>query len=161
MVVLGASPKPERYSNQAIRLLLELGYRVTPVNPAIRVIEGLNVTHDLADIDEPVHTLTMYLGEARSSKISREIRGLKPQRVIFNPGSESDQLRSAAHWLCCEPGSFNASVAMIRQLPDALFGVLRLNLFRPFQANSAHYARTHVRDQQSRRLFMIYDTACA
>ena len=94
VVVLGASPKPERYSNQAIRLLLELGYRVTPVNPAIPVIEGLNVTHDLADIDEPVHTLTMYLGEARSSKISREIGDLKPQRVIFNPGSESDQLRS-------------------------------------------------------------------
>lgn len=94
VVVLGASPKPERYSNQAIRLLLELGYRVTPVNPAIPVIEGLSVTHDLADIDEPVHTLTMYLGEARSSKISRQIRDLKPQRVIFNPGSESDQLRS-------------------------------------------------------------------
>jgi len=94
VVVLGASPKPERYSNQAIRLLLELGYRVTPVNPAIPVIEGLSVTHDLADIEEPVHTLTMYLGEARSSKISREIRDLKPQRVIFNPGAESDQLRS-------------------------------------------------------------------
>ena len=29
VVVLGASPKPERYSNRAVRLLLRLGYRVT------------------------------------------------------------------------------------------------------------------------------------
>ena len=29
VVVLGASPKPGRYSNQAVRLLLERGFRVT------------------------------------------------------------------------------------------------------------------------------------
>lgn len=94
VVVLGASPKPERYSNQAIRLLLEQGYRITPVNPAIPVIEGLNVTHQLSDIDEPVHTLAMYVGEARSSKMLDDILGIKPERVIFNPGSESAVLKS-------------------------------------------------------------------
>ena len=94
VVVLGASPKPERYSNQCIRLLLELDYRVTPVNPAIPVIEGLNVTHELSTIEEPVHTLTMYVGEARSNKMIDDILRLRPQRVIFNPGSESSVLMS-------------------------------------------------------------------
>ena len=92
VVVLGASPKPERYSNQAIRQLLQDGYRVTPVNPAIKVIEGLAVTHQLDDISESVHTLTMYVGEARSRKMHDEILQLKPSRVIFNPGSESIDL---------------------------------------------------------------------
>jgi predicted CoA-binding protein len=95
VVVLGASPKPQRYSNQAIRLLQEGGYRITPVNPAIPVIEGLTVTHQLTDITEPVHTLTMYVGEARSSKMHDEILALKPDRVIFNPGSESGGLMTA------------------------------------------------------------------
>ena len=94
VVVLGASPKRERYSNQAIRMLLDYGYRITPVNPAIPEIEGLNVTHQLASITDPVHTLTMYVGEARSSKMMQEILSLKPKRVIFNPGSESDELMS-------------------------------------------------------------------
>ena len=89
VVVLGASPKPERYSNQAIRQLLEGGYKITPVNPAIKIIEELVVTHQLANIDEPVHTLTMYVGEARSRKMHDEILQLEPSRVIFNPGSES------------------------------------------------------------------------
>jgi len=92
VVVLGASPKPERYSNQAIRQLLQGGYKVTPVNPAIPVIEGLAVTHQLPDIIEPVHTLTMYVGEARSNKIQDKILALNPARVIFNPGSESRDL---------------------------------------------------------------------
>ena len=92
VVVLGASPKPERYSNQAIRQLLDGGYRVTPVNPAISVIEGLNVAQQLVDIVGPVQTLTMYVGAARSSKIHAEILRLQPARVIFNPGSESSEL---------------------------------------------------------------------
>jgi len=94
VVVLGASPKPQRYSNQAIRLLLEDGYRITPVNPAIPVIEGIEVTHQLADIGDKVHTLTMYVGEARSRKMHNDILALNPARVIFNPGSESATLMS-------------------------------------------------------------------
>lgn len=93
VVVLGASPKPARYSNQTIRLLREYGYAITPVNPALKVIEGLAVTNQLVDVQQPVHTLTMYVGEARSTQMLDAILSLKPQRVIFNPGSESAELQ--------------------------------------------------------------------
>ena len=43
VAVLGASPKRERYSNQAIRLLRDYGHTVLPVNPAQQEIEGLRV----------------------------------------------------------------------------------------------------------------------
>ncbi len=95
IVVLGASPKPERYSNQCIRLLQDYGYNnISPVNPALTEIEGYTVTNDIETINEPVHTLTMYVGEARSVKIHDEILALKPQRVIFNPGSEAPKLQN-------------------------------------------------------------------
>ena len=92
VAVLGASPKPHRYANQAVRLLLEKGYRVVPVHPRWETIEGLPVAPSLAAIEGQVHTLTLYVGAARSAPLIEEILELNPGRVIFNPGSESPAL---------------------------------------------------------------------
>jgi predicted CoA-binding protein len=89
VVVLGASPKPERYSNQAVRMLLEHGHTVIPVHPAIPEIEGLRVAASLPEVAGPVDTLTLYLSPERSATIEQEILALHPARVIFNPGTES------------------------------------------------------------------------
>ena len=61
VVVLGANPKPERPSNQAIRMLREHGHQVIPVHPLLRLIEGLPVAQDLSCIREKVNTLTLYV----------------------------------------------------------------------------------------------------
>lgn len=92
VVVLGASHKPERYANQTIRLLLELGHTVIPVHPRIDLAEGLPVVHHLRDIEGPVDTLTLYIGPERSARIAEDIVHLCPKRVIFNPGTESASL---------------------------------------------------------------------
>jgi uncharacterized protein len=104
VVVLGASDKPQRYSNQVIRLLLEQGYRVTPVHPKLEVIEGLPVAPNLRAVQRPVDTLTLYVGPQRLEPMIEEVVALKPQRVIFNPGTESEALmqrveRAGIHWL--------------------------------------------------------------
>ncbi|MDJ0871808.1 MAG: CoA-binding protein [Gammaproteobacteria bacterium] len=97
VVVLGASPKSWRYSNQALRLLSEQGYRVVPVHPKIERIEGLAVTQDLRAIHDRVHTLTVYVGPARSFPLIEPIVRLKPGRVILNPGTESEDLEGQLH----------------------------------------------------------------
>ncbi len=89
VVVLGATPKPGRYANQAIRLLQEHDYRITPVHPKISAIEGLPVVSNLAEITDPVDTLTLYVGPARLEPMLDELMALNPRRVIFNPGTES------------------------------------------------------------------------
>lgn len=94
VAVLGASPKPERYSNKAVRLLLEKGHSVVPVHPAISEIEGLEVAKNLESIEGTVDTLTMYVSAKLSSPISDEIIQLKPGRVIFNPGTENPELQN-------------------------------------------------------------------
>lgn len=91
--MLGASPKPERYANKAIRLLVEYGHRVIPVHPAIPEIEGLAVKTDLQSISEPVDTLTMYVSAGISESMADQIIALKPKRVIFNPGTENHVLQ--------------------------------------------------------------------
>ena len=93
VAVLGASPKPERYSNQAVCLLLEHGYQVTPVHPKLEQIEGLQVAPTLSDIEQSVDTLSLYVGPKRLSPMIDEILELKPGRVICNPGTESKELQ--------------------------------------------------------------------
>ena len=94
VVVLGASPKPTRYSNMAVRQLQAKGYRVIPVHPTAERIADLPVRHSLREIDEEVHTLTLYLGPLHSRGQLEDILSLAPKRVIFNPGTESPQLDS-------------------------------------------------------------------
>ncbi len=89
VAVLGASPKPARYSNQCIRLLLQHGYPVTPVHPRFERIEDLPVAPRLDAIDDTIDTLTLYVGPAHLEPQTDEIVKLAPGRVIFNPGSES------------------------------------------------------------------------
>ena len=96
VAVLGASPKPDRYSNQALRLLAKLDYRPLPVNPAFPEIEGMTCFPNLAAIEEAVHTVTLYLRESRSTPMIDDILAAKPQRIIMNPGAENDELAAAA-----------------------------------------------------------------
>lgn len=95
VVVLGASPKTERYSNQAVRLLKEHHHRVTAVNPAFDQIEGQACVHHLADIQQPVDTLSLYRNASQLSEQINDIISLNPKRVIFNPGTESWELQQA------------------------------------------------------------------
>jgi len=95
VVVLGASPKPDRYANMAQRLLMEHGYRTIPVHPKIPEIEGVTVIPQLRLVPSPVHTLTVYVGPDRSAEMAAEILALSPKRVIFNPGTESAELERA------------------------------------------------------------------
>lgn len=93
VVILGATPKKDRYANQAMRLLLEKGYSVTPVHPKIEQIEQIKVVHSVKAIREKVNTLTLYVGTARLETMIAELIALKPGRVLFNPGTESSALQ--------------------------------------------------------------------
>ncbi len=95
VVILGASPKPARYAYQALRLLDDMGYRVIPIHSNFERIDEIPVVDRLANIQEPVHTLTLYVGPERSQGLIADIVALRPGRVIFNPGTESPALEAA------------------------------------------------------------------
>jgi len=92
VVVLGASPKPTRYSYQAMKLLHDRGYNVIPVHPKVSRIDHIPVVKDLRRVQGPIHTLTLYVGPARSKAMIKDILDLAPGRVILNPGTESRAL---------------------------------------------------------------------
>ena len=92
VVVLGASPKPERYSNQAVRALVEHGHRVIPVHPLLKKIAGVVAVPALSSVKDQVHTLTLYVGPERGQELLQDVINLGPDRVIMNPGTESDEI---------------------------------------------------------------------
>ncbi|HQL08004.1 CoA-binding protein [Oligosphaera ethanolica] len=96
VAVLGASPKEDRYSNQAVALLKEKGHCVFPINPAaIDAIHGCKVLPTLTAIGDPVDTITVYLSAKHSDGLLDDIVKTKPRRVIFNPGAENSALADA------------------------------------------------------------------
>lgn len=102
VAVLGASPKPDRYSNQALRMLAQYEYRTFPVNPGFPEIDGRKCYPSLTAISDPLHTVTLYLGAARSTPLIDQILAAKPERIILNPGAENDEITEAASSLGIE-----------------------------------------------------------
>lgn len=95
VAVLGASKNPDRYSNKAVVALLAAGHTVYPVNPGGGEIEGLPVYKSLSEIDQPVDTVTVYVGPAHIKSVIPSVIACRPRRVIANPGAESILLKAA------------------------------------------------------------------
>lgn len=102
VAVLGASPKKDRYSNQAVNLLKDKGHEVIPVNPVYKEIDGIACVGSLKDIKGSVDTVSIYVGEV--SPFISDILTLKPRRAIFNPGTENDKVENQleAAGISCE-----------------------------------------------------------
>lgn len=85
-LVAGASPNPLRYSNKAIQRLVALGYPVCAIGRRPTEVAGVEV-HDGMPEFQNVHTITLYLNAENQKSFIDYFLSLKPQRVIFNPGT--------------------------------------------------------------------------
>ena len=89
-LVFGASLKPNRYSNYAIQRLVANKHEVVAFGLKEGEVEGIKIDTELkayTDLD----TVTLYLNAKRQAAYYDYIIGLKPRRVIFNPGTENPE----------------------------------------------------------------------
>ena len=91
VVVIGASNKEERYSNKAMKMLVEYGHNPIPVAPAVETVLDRKAYARLADVPGKVDTVTLYVGPKRQEGLFEQIRTIAPKRVIFNPGTENPE----------------------------------------------------------------------
>mgnify|MGYP000057568187 CR=1 FL=1 len=91
VAVIGASNNEERYSNKAMKMLLEYGHNPIPVAPAVDTIMNRKSYARLADVPGAIDTVTLYVGPKRQEGLFEQILELKPKRVIFNPGTENPE----------------------------------------------------------------------
>ena len=90
-LVLGASFKANRYSNIAIKRLLIHDHEVKAIGLTSGKIEGVIIETGKPNLED-IDTVTLYLNPKRQKDYYDYIVSLKPNRVIFNPGTENLEL---------------------------------------------------------------------
>ncbi|HEY4650559.1 MAG TPA: CoA-binding protein [Pontibacter sp.] len=95
-VVLGATDNPTRYAYKAVQRLKENGHEVVPVGIKHSTVAGLPIITDKTQPVEDVDTVTLYVGPQNQPVWYDYIIGLKPKRIIFNPGTENNELEQLA-----------------------------------------------------------------
>jgi predicted CoA-binding protein len=96
VAVIGASHDRRKYGNKAVRAYCENGYRVFPVNPHEKTIEGLTAYPTLEAVGEPIDFVSLYVPPAIGLRLLPAIAAKAPKELWVNPGSESEELIEAA-----------------------------------------------------------------
>ncbi len=94
-LVLGASPKPDRYSNIAVRKLLAAGHPVIAVGHRMGAIGDEPVLTEIPE-GRIIDTVTLYLNAFNQATWLDRILALHPKRIFFNPGAENTVLAERA-----------------------------------------------------------------
>jgi uncharacterized protein len=94
-LVLGASDNPSRYSFLAVHKLRKYEHPVVAIGR-----KNTNVADVLIEKDKKpftgINTVTLYLNPLHQQEYYNYILSLKPERIIFNPGSENEELAELA-----------------------------------------------------------------
>ncbi len=88
VLVIGASLNKERYSNKAICLLKQYNHKVYAYGLKSGIVCQTSIDTELINY-QGIDTITMYVNPKRQEVLYAYLIGLKPRRIIFNPGTEN------------------------------------------------------------------------
>ena len=89
-LVIGASSKPNRYSNLVINKLLENKKDIVAIGAKEGEVRGVKIVTEQFPF-ENVDTITLYINPKLQPGYYDYILSLNPKRVIFNPGTENPE----------------------------------------------------------------------
>lgn len=94
-LVLGASPRADRYSHLAIQRLRAHGHPVMAVGLRPGEVAGVPITRTVPK-GAHVDTVTLYLNPFNQRSWYGDILDMGPRRIVFNPGTENPELEAMA-----------------------------------------------------------------
>ncbi len=94
-VVLGASQNEDRYSNMAVKKLTAHNHPVIAIGNKEGHINDIEIVKN-NPIVKDVDTVTLYLNPQNQKPYYDYILSLNPKRIIFNPGTENEELEKMA-----------------------------------------------------------------
>lgn len=92
-LVIGASLKTKRYSNVAMKRLIQNDHPVKAIGLREGTVKGVEIMTGKPAL-EHIHTITLYINSKRQPEYYDYLISLKPKRVIFNPGTENPEFYS-------------------------------------------------------------------
>ena len=96
VAVIGASSDRRKFGNKALRAFQSEGYRVLPINPNEREVEGLTTYSSVLDVPEPIDMATVYVQPDVTLRLLDEFERKKIPEVWVNPGAEDDAVMAEA-----------------------------------------------------------------
>jgi uncharacterized protein len=115
-LVVGGSVKPERYSNKAILKLRRYGHPVVTIGLREGEVGGVKIQTGFPQLSG-IHTVTLYVGPRNQPQYYDYLIGLKPKRIIFNPGTENSEFEN----LASEKGIETINHCTLIMLDEGLF----------------------------------------
>jgi uncharacterized protein len=94
-LVLGASENPARYSNLAINRLKNNHHPVVAIGRRRGMVAGIRIETEKNPVKD-IDTVTLYINPRHQKEYYDYIISLHPKRIIFNPGTENDELAELA-----------------------------------------------------------------
>lgn len=94
-LILGATPNPTRYAYEAARRFKEEGIDFVPVGIKKGEVFGKEIINDKS-LQKNIDTITLYVGPSKQAEWEDYILATKPNRLIFNPGTENTSLAQKA-----------------------------------------------------------------
>ena len=96
-VIIGATTNTSRYAYLAASMLTQYKHEIVPVGIKTGEVfnqQILNIRQKpfINDVD----TITLYIGPQHQPEWYDYILSLKPKRIIFNPGTENEELELMA-----------------------------------------------------------------
>jgi predicted CoA-binding protein len=95
VIIIGASPKPERISHQAVERYRAAQWTVQPVNPAGEAVAGISAWKKLEDVPGTPDIICLYVNPQIGVTLADAIAAKKPTLVWLNPGADGEPVASA------------------------------------------------------------------
>ena len=103
VAIIGASSNRNKYGNKALRAFERQGYRVIPINPNERQVEGHATYASVTDVAEPIDMVTVYVPPAVGVRVMDDIARKGIKEVWLNPGADGPEVVARATELGLKP----------------------------------------------------------
>lgn len=102
-LIIGASTNPGRYAYKAAHHLVRAGHPIVNIGLDTGEVAGEVIQSPGGEPLTDVHTVTLYLRPQNQKEYYDYISHTHPKRIIFNPGTENEELIALAERLGIEP----------------------------------------------------------
>ena len=92
VAVVGASSDRRKFGNKALRAFQAEGYKVIPINPNEREVEGIATYASVLDVPGPIDMATVYVQPEVGLSLLPEFQQKQIPEIWLNPGADSDEV---------------------------------------------------------------------
>jgi len=96
VAVVGASSDRQKFGNKALRAFKAEGYRVIPINPNEREVEGMATYASVLEVPERIDMATLYVQPDVGLRLLPEFEQKQIGEIWVNPGADSPELLTEA-----------------------------------------------------------------